>query len=129
MVSISKRWTRLAPRIYLCALCWVSQDHPALAGAPPSDPVRARGEQIAREICAVCHVVAADQEFPPLLREPTPSFSEIANRPTTTARGLQRFITKTHWDEHSLPMSMPDPMMLPEQMIAVSHYIMSLRAP
>lgn len=39
-----------------------------------------RGQRIAQLVCSACHVVPQDQEFPPILRRPAPSFGEIANR-------------------------------------------------
>ncbi|HUI62183.1 MAG TPA: c-type cytochrome [Steroidobacteraceae bacterium] len=98
------------------------------AGAVPHDPVAARGEHIARLVCSACHLVAKDQEFPPLLAKPAPPFSEIANRPGTNAATLQRFITSTHWDLDSLPMSMPNQMLTRAETVAVSQYILSMRA-
>lgn len=98
----------------------------AVAGQMPSTTV-GRGEQLSRLICSACHVVAADQEFPPLLRQPAPPFADIANRDGVSEKSLRHFITMTHWDEKTLPMSMPNPELTEEQTIAVSRYIMSLR--
>lgn len=109
--------------VMLCALCT-----PRVSAADlPTTPELARGAQIARQVCSACHVVAAAQENPPLLTQATPSFAEIANRPGVTAASLQRFITTTHWDVDRLPMSMPNPLLAPEQAHAVSRYILSLR--
>jgi len=107
----------------LCALC---TPRTSAADVPQAADV-ARGEHIARLICSACHVVAVDQEFPPLLRQATPSFAEIANRPGVTAESLQRFITTTHWDVDKLPMSMPNPMLSKPEVQAVTRYILSLR--
>ncbi len=101
-------------------------------GAPAARATSAaasRGEHIARTVCSACHVVAADQEFPPLLERPTPSFREIANRPGTSAQSLERFVNGTHWDFDSIPMKMPNPMLTPEDTRAVARFIMSQRAP
>ncbi|HUO19685.1 MAG TPA: c-type cytochrome [Steroidobacteraceae bacterium] len=107
----------------LGALCgaWAAADE------VPDRPSLAHGEHIARLICSACHVVAADQEYPPLLITPTPAFREIANRPGTTVETLRRFITTTHWDEGKLPMAMPDPMLTEAQARDVARYILSLR--
>jgi mono/diheme cytochrome c family protein len=108
-----------------------SGDAPPLHSASkprPESAVVVRGEHIARIICSACHVVAPDQEYPPLLDTPGPSFSDIANRPGTTQRSLRHFITTTHWDEQTLPMTMPNPMLPPEDTRAVASYIVSLRA-
>jgi cytochrome c2 len=129
MMPFSIGWSRLALNIFVCSLSCVSVDHKSSAGTSPRDPVRAEGEQIARQICSVCHVVAIDQELPPRLGTQTPSFLEIANRPATTAKGLQEFLKTTHWDSKTIPISMPNSMLIPDQRVAVSRYIMSLRAP
>jgi mono/diheme cytochrome c family protein len=96
------------------------------AGEPARDPV-ARGEQLARQQCSACHVVASDQELPPLRRLPTPSFYEIANRPKTTWQSLEHFIGTTHWDMKTVPMTMPDQLLTKDERAAVSRYILSLR--
>jgi mono/diheme cytochrome c family protein len=98
------------------------------AGAQSGYRSMSRGEEVARSLCSVCHQVAADQEYPPLLEQPTPSFTEIANRPGTSVRSLQQFITMTHWNEETIPMKMPNPMLTPEDTAAVAHYILSLRS-
>jgi hypothetical protein len=63
----------------------------------------------------------------PIRMQLAPSFAEIANRPGVTAASLQRFIVSTHWDTDALPMTMPNPMLTPDEARAVSHYILSLR--
>ena len=98
------------------------------AQSAPARADIARGEHIARLICSTCHVVAADQEYPPLLNVRIPSFSEIANRPGTTADGLRRFVTTTHWDEDKLPLTMPNPMISNADALDVARYIISLRS-
>ena len=92
-----------------------------LAGNP------AAGHELALHVCSVCHAAAADQPFAPRLEQRTPSFSDIANRPNMSASYLHRFITTTHWDEHTLPMTMPDPMLNEDQIADVTSYILSLR--
>jgi mono/diheme cytochrome c family protein len=49
------------------------------------------GRDLAVQACAGCHVVSADQPFPPLLRG-APDFREIADRPNVTAASLRRTI-------------------------------------
>jgi len=97
-----------------------------LAHQRTSSQVRA-GESIALSQCAVCHVAASNQPIPPMLNQPTKTFQQIANNPATTAKGLRRFIMTTHWDEQSLPMTMPNPGLLDEEAEQVSAYILSLR--
>jgi mono/diheme cytochrome c family protein len=88
----------------------------------------ARGEHIARYVCATCHVVARNQEFAPLLSKPAPSFLDIANRPGVSAESLEHFITTTHWDNpDKIQITMPSLLATPEQARAVARYILSLR--
>jgi mono/diheme cytochrome c family protein len=100
----------------------------AAAREAAPDPMIAKGEQLAQLICSACHVVAHNQQFSPILREPAPSFEQIANRPDTTEKSLREFLKTTHWDNKTLPMTMPDPMLVAEQRQAVARYILSLRS-
>jgi len=118
---------RSAALILTITALWVSFPSRFASGAAASTPELARGEHIARLICSACHVVAVDQEFPPLLNQPTPSFAQIANRPETTAQSLQRFVTTTHWNAGELPLTMPNPMISKADAQAVARYIVSLR--
>jgi mono/diheme cytochrome c family protein len=99
--------------------------------APPTnaadDNAVASGRQLALEVCSVCHVVAPDQPFAPRLDQHTPSFEEIANRPEVSAKFISHFIRTTHWDESTIPMTMPDPMLSDDQVSQVTRYILSLR--
>jgi mono/diheme cytochrome c family protein len=115
------RWS--LPGALLCGLLHQG----AVMAAPPAGAELAHGEHVARLICSTCHVVAKDQEFPPILNRPTPNFVDIANRPGTSERSLEHFITNTHWDPDKIPMAMPNAMLTPEQTRAVTLYIMSLR--
>lgn len=45
----------------------------AIADVIPATPEAARGEHIARLVCSACHLVAQDQEYPPILVQPAPS--------------------------------------------------------
>lgn len=98
----------------------------AAADSPRASSL-ARGEQLAQLICSACHVIGPDQEFPPLLRQPAPAFADIANRDGVTEKTLRHFIATTHWDEKTLPMTMPNPELTAEQSAAVVRYILSLR--
>lgn len=106
----------------LCVLYGCGNAH----AGNPSDPVVARGEYLARFVCSACHEVTADQQFPPTLSPPAPSFVDIANRPGTTAKRIRRFILTTHWDMKTEPVRMPDPKLRPEDASALAAYIMSL---
>ena len=98
-----------------------------VAAAAPKPGQAQAGKEVALEVCAYCHVVAPDQPFKPELKQPTPSFAEIANRPTSDARSLRRFLTTTHWDGVTYPMTMPNPVVDDESGDQVVAYILSLR--
>jgi mono/diheme cytochrome c family protein len=87
------------------------------------------GRMFAVAVCSACHDVGDPSQLAPTLKQPTPSFREIANRPRVSARSLQRFIAHAHWDEKTTPMTMPDLALSPEQASNVTRYILSLRRP
>lgn len=62
-----------------------------------------------------------------MLEPAAPNFADIANRPGMTAKSIRHFILTTHWDQKTLPMKMPDLMLMPEDASALSAYIMSLK--
>ena len=100
----------------------------AYADTPQRDPALERGEHVARLVCSACHVVAANQEFPPLLNPPAPSFMEIADRPGSSVRNVRHFVLTTHWNPpYDLPLRMPDLKLLGSQADDVGRYLMSLR--
>jgi len=84
------------------------------------------GDDLAQQVCATCHVVARNQKVKPTLKEPTPSFFDIAARPGTTAQSLRQFLETTHWNR-TFPMTMPRQRLSPEEIDAVICYILSLR--
>ena len=86
-----------------------------------------RGQHIAQLVCSACHVVAHDQEFPPILRPPAPSFEEFANRPNMSLQTVQRFVLQTHWDMKTLPMQMPAQMLPKSDTTAVARHVLSFR--
>jgi mono/diheme cytochrome c family protein len=101
---------------------------PALAAKPHrAGNSVAAGRELALNLCSACHVVADKQEFEPLLIQKTPSFQEVAEDPRTTAQSLRRFITTTHWDEKTIPMTMPSVMLPADETDDVVSYILSLR--
>ncbi len=50
-----------------------------------------RGEEIAQQRCSACHIVAANQDYPPLLKDPAPSFQDVANRPEDRCKVIAAF--------------------------------------
>lgn len=59
-------------------------------------------------LCAPCRLVTPDQTSPSILKQPTPSFASIANRPNVTDHSLCTFLQKTHSTTNS-PFRMPNP--------------------
>ena len=84
------------------------------------------GHRLALLICASCHVVASDQEIPPTLRKPTPSFVSIANRRGVTAESVGNFLRTTH-STITPPFKMPNPKMADYQIDAIVSYLLSLK--
>jgi len=101
------------------------------APAPPAPlPGRLeRGEYVALELCSYCHVVSPDTRYRPELEPAAPSFQSLADNPKNTAASLGRFVTTTHWDESTLPMTMPNQSLSKEDTEAVVAYILSKRQP
>jgi mono/diheme cytochrome c family protein len=87
-----------------------------------------RGGSLANKICSACHVVGADQEFSPILRDYGPDFREIAGRKDVSAGSpLKTFLRTTHVRASDTPYKMPN-LLLTEQMDAVVDYILGLKA-
>jgi mono/diheme cytochrome c family protein len=110
------------------AIAWAATMTHAQSG-PRSGPQLQRGHDVALSQCSACHVVARDQESPPLLRNPAPSFQSIAARPETTEKSLRHFIASTHWDLKTVPITMPNPELSAADATAVVRYILSLKLP
>ena len=118
--------SEIGTRVIWIAALWLGM-HTVHAAEPKADPAVARGERLAQMICSACHIVAPNQEFTPILQTPPPSFAEIASRPTTTERSIIDFLKSTHWDGKTIPLTMPDPMLMANQRMDLAHYILSMR--
>ncbi len=127
MITVRSMRSPVTGAIRFIAALYALSVPTAWAADFPGGSQLAFGEHVARIVCSACHVVAKDQEFPPILNHPAPDFAEIANRPGTSMETLQHFVLNTHWDVDKLPMSMPNPMLTKDEARAVSRYIMSLR--
>jgi mono/diheme cytochrome c family protein len=86
----------------------------------------AAGRKLALEVCASCHVVAADQARAPILKPPAPGFSEIAARPDLTEASVRRFLAETH-GETRRNSAMPAFLLPGLQIDAVVAYFLSLK--
>ena len=112
-------------------LCWLSGIATlwmlSSAIAIADDVSVQRGGSLANKICSACHVIGADQEFSPILRDYGPDFREIAGRKDLSAESLRAFLRTTHIRAHA-PYKMPNLLLTDEQMDALVDYILSLRA-
>jgi mono/diheme cytochrome c family protein len=82
----------------------------------PGDPEA--GEKLAREVCAACHLVAADQQEDPDVG--APAFSDVAAQPFVTARSLRVFFQTPH-------AAMPNLMLTAEETDNIISYILTLK--
>jgi mono/diheme cytochrome c family protein len=79
---------------------------------------RVAGRELALQVCAECHLVAAEQLLDPLVG--APPFYEIAERSSTTELGLRVFFRTPHQE-------MPNLMLTPQETDNVIAYILSLK--
>jgi len=86
----------------------------ALADDLPGDP--AAGEDFAREVCGVCHLVAEEGPDPGI----GPSLVEVAEHPATTELSLRAFLVTPH-------PTMPNLMLTPQETDDVISYLLSLK--
>jgi mono/diheme cytochrome c family protein len=81
-----------------------------------------QGRSLAVQKCDVCHIVASNQQIPPLVPHHAPSFYDLASRPGATAESLEAFLAKPH------PLGiMPYPELTTAQVADLVSYILSLR--
>ena len=78
----------------------------------------ARGADIARTVCAACHIVVRGQAAPPNSR--APPFSMLANTPGMTSIALSAALLTSH-------RSMPNIILEPDERRDVIAYILSLQ--
>lgn len=95
------------------AMAWAA----ALLAFPAAAQDASVGGRLAVRWCMACHVVEPNQST---ATDNAPSFKTIANRPSTTAASLDRYLSK----EHTL---MPDFLLSPQERNALVTYILSLR--
>lgn len=112
----SRSWTALLPML-VGAMA-------AAAGAQQPTPrgVAQEGRRLALSKCDVCHIVAADQQYLPLLSHYAPSFYDVAKKPDTSSESLEAFLAHPHSYEN-----MPSPDLTPAQVVDLVSYILSLR--
>ena len=104
------------PRLFLVPLSLLAA---ALTVSPALAQNRANGESIAKTWCAGCHNV--DGASPQFGRtDAIPSFSAVANMPSTTTMSLRVFLSTPH-------ARMPDYNLTQQEIADVSDYILSLK--
>lgn len=79
-----------------------------------------RGQALAQAWCSHCHAVKRGELAGPFAD--IPSFTAVANLPSTTGSSLHAFLTTPHGD-------MPDIKLTPAQLDELIAYILSLRQP
>jgi energy-coupling factor transporter ATP-binding protein EcfA2 len=117
------RSERLGFVLLALSLALAGSEPPVAAAETIGNP--AEGHRLALKICAACHVVGPDQQYPPLLRRPAPNFQAIAAKPGSAA-SLQQFILTTH-SAITTPENMPNPQLTEDQAADIATYIASLR--
>ena len=95
------------------------------SGAADDAAMIEAGRELALEICAKCHVVAAGQP-PPVLRPPAPSFSDIAARPDLDEAWLRAFLSRPHGGERRMSAMAPFLLSASQADQAIA-YLMSLK--
>jgi len=98
----------------LPSLVWAGT---ATAQGLPGDPEA--GGKLAREVCAVCHIVSENQLDDPGVGAPT--FFEVVAHPSVTALSLRVFLRTPH-------ARMPDLMLTPDETDDIISYILTLRS-
>jgi cytochrome c2 len=94
-------------------------------------PVRAEdeisaGQTFALKVCSVCHVVAEDQRFAPILKPPAPSFLDLARRSDVSEASLRQFLSAPHGSKGK-GSKMPNAMLAQYQIDEVVAYLLSLK--
>jgi len=100
-------------RVLVCALALVATLSPAARG----DDL-AKGSELARALCAQCHLNEGQGEKQGPMG--IPSFAAVANRPAQTFDGILAWLK-------SVPPMMPNHHLTQDEMYALADYIMSLR--
>jgi mono/diheme cytochrome c family protein len=98
----------------LIGAMWVAGG-PAAAQDLPGDP--AGGADLAREVCAECHLVSEDQMVDPGVG---PSLLEVAEHPATTEMSLRAFLQTPH-------PTMPNLILSPEETDDIIAYLLALK--
>ena len=99
---------------WLIGAAWLAGGH-AAAQDLPGDP--AGGADLAREVCAQCHLVSEDQMVDPGVG---PSLLEVVEHPATTEMSLRAFLQTPH-------PTMPNFILTPEETDDIIAYLLVLK--
>jgi cytochrome c553 len=87
----------------------------------------AQGRTLAHAICGACHVISDASKEKPAARFPTPSFVEIASRPSFSADDLRQLLRSSH--RYVGPdQAMPNPRLVEYQIEAIVAFFETLQA-
>jgi mono/diheme cytochrome c family protein len=109
--------------VIICLLVGPALAQPA--PSPDSGEIQ-KGHRLAVTLCAICHVAAPDQRFPPELASPAPPFASIIRRKEFNADWLTHFMTTTHRGLDN-PAGMANPELMDYQIKEIVAYMLSLR--
>jgi hypothetical protein len=87
----------------------------------------AEGRGLAHAICGNCHVVSDQQKEKPELRNPAPSFLDLAGRPAFSADAIRELLMSGHRYLGS-NQAMPNPRLAAHQIEEIVAYLETLRA-
>jgi mono/diheme cytochrome c family protein len=86
----------------------------------------ASGHDFALKVCAACHVVAADQISPPILKPPAPSFLALVRHGDVSEASLRKLLSRPHGNL-GRSAKMPNPQLAEFQIDKVVAYLLSLK--
>ena len=87
----------------------------------------ARAEEGQSDLVAACHVVAADQISPPILKPPAPSFVAIVKHGDVSEASLRKLLSTPHGNL-GRSAKMPNPQLADFQIDKVVAYLLSLKS-
>jgi mono/diheme cytochrome c family protein len=99
----------------LAAVMLLGSAHAALA----QEGDATAGQAYAKQVCAACHAVLANQEISPLAQAPT--FQKVADTPGMTEMALSVWLQSSH-------PTMPNIILKPDDLRNVVAYIVSLKS-
>ncbi len=86
----------------------------------------AAGREFALKVCAACHVVAKDQQTPPMLKPPAPNFLKIVNNHGFSEQSLRQLLSSPHGNLGKNG-KMPNPQLAEYQIDEVAAYLRELK--